>query len=244
MTLRLPTIAILGAALAGSAVVIQLLPNGSANAGNDSNVAHVVSAAPQQAAVVAAAEPKASATCTQVAWPYTATPCTGSGATARNVRVISTDRDAPRAVPLPASVVTERQAAPQSAPVVAASEPRAAAPAKSSPIPAPVVASADVDATGSIEPAKAVTKPAPVRRTASRAKPRMEQEARAVRFEDNAARTTVYRYADGREVIVRSPARYQGNRQLAVNDDAAMRQADQRPGRQEGLFSWLSSSEF
>lgn len=232
MALGLKTLLMVGVASVGCATATYLLPAVVADAQTaPAAVAQAAAApaAPQQAVAVAKADP---IECNAQSWPYVSSECQAKQAALRQVRVISTDKGAPRIVPLPASM----QAAAEPAQPIAtaslttdlpASDGAVLPPARPADLggdqaaaaPQATAQAGDIDATGSVVPApdavaseKAARKAAQAKRRVARARQRLEDGAGvdgryASADIDPQSQATVYRYADGREVIVRPESR-------------------------------------
>jgi hypothetical protein len=249
MAMRLQTLLIVGAASVGCATATYLLPAAFVDKTTPVATAEAAPAAPvQQAAAAPVASTQDPAECNGQAWPYVSAECQAAKARVRQVRVISTSRDAPRSVPLPASVQASLEAsapAPAEKPVTTAS---LAAPADQDSATAALLPPArpvdltvgdskadagttaqagDIDATGSMAPApekqalrndreKKARKGAEYRSRVARARDRAWMDGRYASAEvDSPAQPTVYRYPDGREVIVRPEPREMPRRRYA-----------------------------
>lgn len=249
MAARASMFLILGATTVAAAGAMYFVPEVSASADEVHTAA--LAPAPNQSAVapikVAAAQQTAvnDANCAVQAWPYLSAACDTDGsaraARARQVRIISTDRDAPRAVPLPASTVAPAESEPALTPasgdIVTVLPPaRPAGLDNVQAADASAASAVDVDVTGSVKPAVA----APARRRVARS------SAPVIRSDDGDVaplQVVTYRDAYGRDVIVRS-APSEGRRQVFADDGMDRQPRYDRPARNANPLAWLTGSQF
>jgi hypothetical protein len=266
MALRVPMLVLLSGTLVGGVAATHIAPQlfsgvQQSTAAQSEAPALALATSAEAASGPQIADPQpvkkasSSAGCKEAAWPYRDRSCTAASDAApskpeRQVRVISTDRDAPSRVPVPKSVVA------QTAPVQtgASVEPeRAAAPQAmassddAASRPAPAAKAETVETTSSIRPARpgAVARNhTPTRRQVARVeRPRrdMSERIRQARrnFDDDDTQTTTYQYTDGRQLVFRSePQRQERRRWVADQQAAPMPRVEPRPAH-DSIFGWL-----
>ena len=223
MATRLQTMLIIGAASLAGAGAMYVVPAVSAPETSS------VSAA--EAAKIATA---ASATPVVVAAPVANAP--------RQIRVISIDRDAPKAVPLPAEIAASiREDVVQD--IASGPVPAVLPPARPAELNGAAVADAGASENGAASVAPAIQPAAkPVRRVA-RVRSNRDVAAAAPAFQGDADAIT-YRYPDGREVVVRSAPRIQERSRMFADEGMDNRFREPRRAVSGDLLSFVSGSRY
>jgi hypothetical protein len=241
MAARTSVLFMLGVSTVAAAGAMYFVPEVAASA----DEVHVAAAAPASVQVAAVQQPAADDTnCKAQAWPYLSSACDTDGsaqvARTRQVRIISTGRDAPRAVPLPAPVAAaiqpEAVAVPEGDVVTVLPPARPAVLDGAQTADAGVAANGDVDVTGSVKPAPAVA--APARRRVAKVR---VPATRAEEGDFAPLQVAAYRDEYGLEVVVRSAP--QGARQVFADDGYRQPRYD-RPARNDNPLAWLTGAQF
>jgi hypothetical protein len=286
MALRVPMLVLLSGTFVGGVAAIytapKILPEMQQPAATQSEAPALAlttsaeaASSPQMAEFQPVREASSSASCKEAAWPYRDRSCTADAAPTRperQVRVISTDRDAPARVPVPTSVVAQAdpvQTAPRAAPehtaapqaAVASSDDAAsrpasaekalAAPAKAAKAETASATARIVETTSSIRPAG----PGPVARNRMPTPRQVARVERPRRDMSERIRQARRNFDDAEDAAAQTTTyQYTDGRQLVFRSEpqrrrwqayeqaAPMPRVEPRPAH-DSIFGWLGQFE-